>query len=123
MKVLHQENKGASKSFMVECKALRNIRHRNLVKIISVCASVDYQGNDFKALVYEYMENGSLESWLHPIFRQTGVADEQPRSLNPLQRLCVAIDVAFVLDYLHNHCHIHLYIVIPSQATFFSTVA
>lgn len=106
VKVLHQDNKGASKSFMTECKALKNIRHRNLVKIISACASIDFRGNDFKALVYEYMDNGSLESWLHPIFRQTGVADEQPRCLNLLQRLGIAIDVASALDYLHNHCHI-----------------
>nr|XP_028945157.1 probable LRR receptor-like serine/threonine-protein kinase At3g47570 [Malus domestica] len=56
------------------------------------------------ALVYEYMEKGSLETWLHP---PTDIeeAREAPKSLNLLQRLSISIDVAcFILvDYLHNH--------------------
>ncbi|XP_052176497.1 probable LRR receptor-like serine/threonine-protein kinase At3g47570 isoform X2 [Diospyros lotus] len=104
VKVLHGQNRGASKSFMAECKALRNIRHRNLLKIISACASIDFQGNDFKALIYEFMENGSLDSWLHPV-PQADAEDKQLRSLNLLQRLQIATDVASALDYLHNQCH------------------
>ncbi|XP_057499424.1 probable LRR receptor-like serine/threonine-protein kinase At3g47570 [Actinidia eriantha] len=106
VKVFNQQRKGATKSFMAECKALKNIRHRNLVKIITACASVDFQDNDFKALVYEYMENGNLEHWLHPILSQTGHAQEQHKSLSLIQRLGIAIDVASALDYLHNHCHV-----------------
>ncbi|THG01504.1 hypothetical protein TEA_022295 [Camellia sinensis var. sinensis] len=45
--------------------ALRHIKHRNLVKVLTTCSSVDYHGNDFKALVYEFMVNGGLEDWLH----------------------------------------------------------
>ncbi|PSS07724.1 LRR receptor-like serine/threonine-protein kinase precursor [Actinidia chinensis var. chinensis] len=106
VKVFNQQRRGATKSFMAECKALKDIRHRNLVKIITACASVDFQANDFKALVYEYMENGSLEYWLHPVFLQIGPIYEQQKSLSLLQRLGIAIDVASALDYLHNHCHI-----------------
>ncbi|XP_040365818.1 LRR receptor-like serine/threonine-protein kinase EFR isoform X2 [Rosa chinensis] len=96
IKVLNLQQKGASKSFMAECNALRNIRHRNLVKILTCCSSSDYNGNDFKALVFEYMSNGSLEEWLH--------RENQSRSLNLLQRLNIAIDVASALCYLHDHC-------------------
>ncbi|XP_057513973.1 probable LRR receptor-like serine/threonine-protein kinase At3g47570 [Actinidia eriantha] len=106
VKVLHQQSREAIKSFMAECRALRNTRHRNIIKIKSVCASVDFQGNEFQAIVYEFMENGSLESWLHPVFPPTGEDQEPPRSLSLFQRLNIAIDVAFALDYLHNHCHI-----------------
>ncbi|KAK4391239.1 putative LRR receptor-like serine/threonine-protein kinase [Sesamum angolense] len=67
VKVLNLSIKGASKSFLFECNALRGIRHRNLLKILSICPSTDFQGNDFKALVYEFMANGSLEKWLHQI--------------------------------------------------------
>ncbi|XP_074320909.1 uncharacterized protein LOC141657539 isoform X1 [Silene latifolia] len=66
IKIFKLENRGASQSFMAECGVLRNIRHRNLIKVITACSSVDYQGRDFKALVYEYMVNGSLDDWLHP---------------------------------------------------------
>ncbi|XP_058087549.1 probable LRR receptor-like serine/threonine-protein kinase At3g47570 [Magnolia sinica] len=65
VKVLNLLQQGALKSFVTECEALRNIRHRNLVKILTVCSSIDFNGNDFKALVFEYMPNGSLEKWLH----------------------------------------------------------
>ncbi|XP_058109128.1 probable LRR receptor-like serine/threonine-protein kinase At3g47570 [Magnolia sinica] len=84
---------------MAECNALRNIRHRNLVKILTCCSSIDFKGNDFKALVYEYMPNGSLEKWLHMKGH-----DQLRRNLKFTQRLNIAIDVVSALDYLHNLC-------------------
>ncbi|KAI5321952.1 hypothetical protein L3X38_031024 [Prunus dulcis] len=103
VKVFNLLRHGASKSFMAECEALRNIKHRNLVEIITACSSVDFHGNDFKALVYKYMDRGSLEEWLHPPTEIEEVR-EGPKSLNLDQRLEIAIDVACALDYLHNHC-------------------
>ncbi|KAJ4723377.1 putative Receptor-kinase [Melia azedarach] len=103
IKVLNLQRRGALKSFMVECKALRNIRHINLVKVITSCSSIDFQGNDFKALVYEYMPNGSLEKWLHPTLE---IENEEAgvRKLSLLQRISIGIDVASGIDYLHHHC-------------------
>ncbi|PRQ18212.1 putative protein kinase RLK-Pelle-LRR-XII-1 family [Rosa chinensis] len=40
VKVFNMIQRGASKSFIAEREALRNIRHRNLVKIISACSSI-----------------------------------------------------------------------------------
>lgn len=57
IKVLNLQQRGGSRSFMVECETLRNIRHRNLVGILTACSSMDFQRNDFKALVYEFMPN------------------------------------------------------------------
>ncbi|KAL4600619.1 hypothetical protein ACB092_11G212400 [Castanea dentata] len=104
VKVLNLLHRGASRSFIAECEALRNIRHRNLLKVLTVCSGVDYQGHDFKALVYEFMTNGSLDEWLHPISITNEVLEEQ-KNLNLLQRLNIAIDVANALEYLHYHCH------------------
>ncbi|XP_059639128.1 receptor kinase-like protein Xa21 [Cornus florida] len=99
---------GANKSFLDECKALRNIRHRNLVKIITSCSSIDFNGNDFKALVFEFMPNGTLESWLHPtLYEKEDLSSSTllySMSLNLIQRLNIAIDVAHALNYLHHHC-------------------
>ncbi|KAL5577722.1 hypothetical protein UlMin_019421 [Ulmus minor] len=100
VKVLNLQTKGGSKSFMAECKALRNIRHRNLVKILTACSSVDYNGNEFMALVFKFMENGSLEKWLH----KENEDDSQSRSLSLLQRLSIVGDVASALQYLHHEC-------------------
>ncbi|KAJ0487572.1 putative protein kinase RLK-Pelle-LRR-XII-1 family [Helianthus annuus] len=94
IKVLNLLRRGGFKSFMVECEALRNIRHRNLVKVITACSSIDFQGNDFKALVYDFMPNGNLESWLHSV----------DRTLDLVQRISIIKDVACALDYLHCHC-------------------
>ena len=106
VKVLNLQVSRALKSFLAECESLRLIKHRNLVKFLTVCSSTDFQGNDFKALVYEFMENGNLEEWLH-LSRIRTIAQgpiSQSRGLNLIQRVNIAFDVASALDYLHNHC-------------------
>uniref|UniRef100_A0A7N2LKD2 non-specific serine/threonine protein kinase n=1 Tax=Quercus lobata TaxID=97700 RepID=A0A7N2LKD2_QUELO len=103
VKVINIQRQGASKSFISECEALKNIRHRNLVKIITSCSSVDFHGNDFKALVFEFMPNGSLENWLH-MDLETNTRQVDIQNLNLVQRISIAIDVACALDYLHHRC-------------------
>ncbi|KAF8035654.1 hypothetical protein BT93_C1627 [Corymbia citriodora subsp. variegata] len=103
VKVLNLRQKGAFKSFLAECEALRNIRHRNLVNIITVCSSIDFTGAEFKALVYDLMQNGSLEQWLHPSENQL----DMPK-LSLKQRLGIAIDAASAIEYLHHHCHTNI---------------
>ncbi|CAN6977991.1 unnamed protein product [Brassica rapa subsp. trilocularis] len=103
VKVLNMQRRGAMRSFMAECESLKHIRHRNLVKLLTACLGTDFQGNEFKALIYEYMPNGSLDMWLHQeefeeIFRPS-------RTLTLLERLNIAIEVASVLEYLHLSCH------------------
>ncbi|XP_073109761.1 uncharacterized protein [Elaeis guineensis] len=100
IKVFNLLHRSASRSFIAECEALRNIRHRNLIKILTSCSSIDFQGNDFKALVFEFMPNGSLETWLHP----KPVEDLHVNSLSWRKRLDIAVDIADALDYLHHNC-------------------
>ncbi|KAL8064518.1 hypothetical protein ABFX02_01G096000 [Erythranthe guttata] len=101
VKVLNLVTKGASKSFSAECNALRGIRHRNLLKILSVCESIDFQENDFKALVYEFKANGSLDKWLYYNGEREEGSDARLRNLDITERLNIAIDVAQALEYLH----------------------
>ncbi|KAL3735385.1 hypothetical protein ACJRO7_024509 [Eucalyptus globulus] len=107
IKVLNLGHRGASKSFISECRTLGAIRHRNLVKILDVCSSVDYHGNDFKALLYEYMGNGSLENWIHR-GNEEDIAHEhghgKPRHLGLMRRVDIAIDIAYAIEYLHKNC-------------------
>ncbi|KAL6843017.1 hypothetical protein ACP4OV_027330 [Aristida adscensionis] len=99
VKVLKLHTPNALKSFTAECEALRNMRHRNLVKIITICSSIDTKGNDFKAIVYDFMPNGSLDCWLH-----ADTSDQaEKRYLNLLERVTILLDVAYALDYLHCH--------------------
>ncbi|XP_071916847.1 probable LRR receptor-like serine/threonine-protein kinase At3g47570 [Coffea arabica] len=87
VKVFNLELEGVLKSFDVECEVLKNLRHRNLVKVISTCWN-----QDFRALVLEYMCNGSLEKWLY----------SDNYFLDTLQRLNIMIDVASAVQYLHE---------------------
>jgi Leucine-rich repeat (LRR) protein len=100
VKVFHLQQPGSYKSFQAECEALRRVRHRCLLKIITCCSSINHQGQDFRALVFEFMANGSLDRWIHPnLDGQNG-----HRVLNLSQRLDIAVDIVDALDYLHNGC-------------------
>ena len=100
VKVLNLQKNGASKSFIVECNALKNIRHQNSVKVLTCCSSTDYKGQEFKALVFDYMKNGSLEQWLHPEILNS----EHSKTLDLGHRLNIIIDVTSALHYLHQEC-------------------
>lgn len=95
IKVFKMGQHGASKSFIVECQALRSIQHRNLVKIINVCSA----GN-FKALFLKFMPNGNLEQLFYPISEDC----EAEKVIDMNQRLKIAQDVALTLEYLHHDC-------------------
>ncbi|PKU87894.1 putative LRR receptor-like serine/threonine-protein kinase [Dendrobium catenatum] len=101
IKVFNLHQRGAMRSFITECQVLKNIRHRNLLKIDTLCSSLDSNGNEFKALIFAYMPNGSLENWLHP---ETEDKFLKSKRLSLYQRLNIAIDVALALEYLHDNC-------------------
>ncbi|KAG6626447.1 hypothetical protein CIPAW_15G048800 [Carya illinoinensis] len=101
VKVLDTEKKSSWKSFFAECEALRNVRHRNLVRLITSCSSIDFKNMGFLALVYEFMSNGSLEDWLEGKRKHVN-----GQALNVVERLNVVVDVACGLDYLHHDCEV-----------------
>ncbi|CAN4091210.1 unnamed protein product [Withania somnifera] len=74
-----------------ELKILQKVNHGNLVKLEGFCIDPK-EANCY--LVYEYVENGSLHSWLH---------GEKPGKLSWKTRLRIAIDVANGLLYIHEH--------------------
>ncbi|KAK0571509.1 hypothetical protein LWI29_017313 [Acer saccharum] len=83
VKVLNLELEDAFKSFDAECKVLRAMRHRNLVKIISTCSNLE-----LRALILQYMPNGNLEKWLYL----------QNNNLDIHRRVSIMVDVASVGD-------------------------
>jgi len=100
VKVFNFQQSGSSKSFHAECEVLRRVRHRCLIKIITCCSSFDLQGQEFKALVFEFMPNGSLDVWLHPKFQKSTTRN----TLSLDQRLDIAADIIAAVEYLHNSC-------------------
>ncbi|VAH47800.1 unnamed protein product [Triticum turgidum subsp. durum] len=54
-------NRGqAEREFKVEVEAIGRVRHKNLVRLLGYCA----EGNQ-RMLVYEFVNNGTLEQWIH----------------------------------------------------------
>lgn len=45
---------------LLNMKQLRNMRHRNLVKIVMISSSIYNRWGDLKAIVYEFMSDGTL---------------------------------------------------------------
>ncbi|PRQ36267.1 putative protein kinase RLK-Pelle-LysM family [Rosa chinensis] len=74
-----------------ELKILQKVNHGNLVKLEGFCIDPE-DANCY--LVYEYVENGSLYSWLH---------ENSNEKLGWKTRLHIAADVANGLQYIHEH--------------------
>ncbi|KAG2244423.1 hypothetical protein Bca52824_093753 [Brassica carinata] len=87
VKVLHSAESGLSKQFQQELEILSKIRHPHLVLLLGACPE---QG----ALVYEYMENGSLEDRLFQV-------NNSP-PLPWFERVRIAWEVAAALVFLHK---------------------
>jgi hypothetical protein len=100
VKVFNIRQSGSIRSFVAECEALRRVRHRCLIKIITCCSNINHQGEEFKALVFEFMPNGSLNDWLHPASKVHTLSN----TLSLAQRLGIAVDIMDALEYLHNQC-------------------
>ena len=100
VKVFHIQQSGTTRSFVAECEALRRVRHRYLLKIISCCSSVNHEGQEFKELIFEFMPNGNLNVWLHP----PSDLHTLNNTLSLAQRLNITVNIMDALDYLHNRC-------------------
>ncbi|XP_077217682.1 uncharacterized protein LOC143852164 [Tasmannia lanceolata] len=88
------------KEFQAEVEILGKIRHSNIVKLWC-CIS----NEDSKLLVYEYMEKGSLDRWLHSKNNRSMLSgSEQIRPLDWPKRLQIAIGAAQGLCYMHHSC-------------------
>ncbi|ONI12652.1 hypothetical protein PRUPE_4G177400 [Prunus persica] len=80
------------REFQAEVEALSRAQHKNLVSLQGYCR----HGND-RLLIYSYMENGSLDYWLH----------ESVDGVSLLKwdvRLKIAQGAARGLAYLHKGC-------------------
>ncbi|XP_030492288.2 probable receptor-like protein kinase At1g80640 isoform X3 [Cannabis sativa] len=82
----------AERKFNNEVKWLSKIWHQNIIKLLGYCIH-----NKTRFLVYEMMQNGSLETQLH--------GPTQGSALTWHLRLKIAVDVARGLEYLHENCN------------------
>ncbi|XP_016170513.1 putative leucine-rich repeat receptor-like protein kinase At2g19210 [Arachis ipaensis] len=89
VKMLSQSSVQGYQQFQAEVKLLMRVHHRNLTSLVGYCN----EGSN-KALIYEYMANGNLHEHL----------SSGTKFLSWKDRLCIAVDAAQGLEYLHNGC-------------------
>ncbi|XP_028756227.1 putative leucine-rich repeat receptor-like serine/threonine-protein kinase At2g19230 [Neltuma alba] len=87
VKLLSQTSRQGYREFHSEVDLLTFVHHKNLVSFMGYC-----EEGDVKALIYEYMAKGNLQQLL---------SDENTTVLKWFDRLQIALDVAFGLEYLH----------------------
>ncbi|KAL3814612.1 hypothetical protein ACJIZ3_015880 [Penstemon smallii] len=80
----------AEKEFSVEVEAIGHVRHKNLVRLLGYCIEGTH-----RMLVYEYVNNGNLEQWLHGAMRQHGFLTWEARTK-------ILLGTAKALAYLHE---------------------
>ncbi|KAL7601576.1 hypothetical protein Lser_V15G21406 [Lactuca serriola] len=88
VKCVNHDSKQGLREFMAEISSMGRLQHKNLVQMRGWCR----KGNEL-LLVYDYMPNGSLNTWIF---------DKPKKVLNWEGRKKVLTDVAEGLHYLHH---------------------
>ncbi|KAJ6859733.1 hypothetical protein NC651_036126 [Populus alba x Populus x berolinensis] len=83
--------KRLEKQFLSELMILGKFRHKNIAPLLGFCLE-----SRERLLVYQYMPNGNLYDWLHPV-------KGEPRNLEWHFRVNIAAGIARGLAWLHNH--------------------
>lgn len=96
VKKLSIESKQGAREFLTEIKTISNVRHPNLVELIGCCAQ-----NANRILVYEYLENNSLDHVLLE-YKNTSV------ELDWGKRSSICIGTARGLQFLHEEVVPHI---------------
>ncbi|XAR52230.1 Glycerophosphodiester phosphodiesterase [Bertholletia excelsa] len=89
------KSKGNGQEFINEVATIGRIHHINVVRLVGYCV----EGSK-RALVYDFMPNGSLEKY---IFSQEGTS-----SLSYQQIYEICLGVARGIDYLHHGCNMQI---------------
>ncbi|KEH39859.1 Serine/Threonine kinase family protein [Medicago truncatula] len=92
IKKLNCECQYAEREFENEVDLLSKIQHPNVISLLG-CSS----NEDSRFIVYELMQNGSLETQLH--------GPSHGSALTWHMRMKIALDTARGLKYLHEHCY------------------
>ncbi|CAA3025732.1 serine threonine- kinase isoform X1 [Olea europaea subsp. europaea] len=95
VKTLSAESRQGEREFLTEIDTISNVKHPNLVELIGCCI---HESN--RILVYEYLENNSLDRALLGLRRTT--------SLDWRKRSAICMGTARGLAYLHEELVPHI---------------
>ncbi|CAL5210013.1 unnamed protein product [Lathyrus oleraceus] len=90
------ESKGDGEDFINEVASISRTSHVNVVRLLGFCLD-----GSKKALIYEYMSNGSLEKFIYE--EKNPLQDDRQLDCKTLYH--IAVGVARGLEYLHRGCN------------------
>ncbi|WVZ87138.1 hypothetical protein U9M48_033827 [Paspalum notatum var. saurae] len=94
VKLLSETSHQGKKQFVAEIETISQVQHRNLVKLYGCCL-----GGNRPLLVYEYMENGSLDKAL---------CESEKINLDWPTRYKICLGIARGMAYLHEESSIRI---------------
>ncbi|KAK4591673.1 hypothetical protein RGQ29_016204 [Quercus rubra] len=92
VKKLDKMIKEGEREFKTEVTVIGQTHHKNLVRLLGYCDEGEH-----RILVYEFMYNGSLSSFLFGVIRPSWI-----------QRTQIALGIARGLMYLHEECNMQI---------------
>ncbi|XP_061358247.1 rust resistance kinase Lr10-like [Gastrolobium bilobum] len=87
--------KASGQDFINEVATIGRIHHVNVVQLIGFCV----EGSK-RALIYEFMPNGSLEKYIF--------SHEESSSLSCEKLFAISLGVARGIEYMHNGCNMKI---------------
>ncbi|XP_058724486.1 LEAF RUST 10 DISEASE-RESISTANCE LOCUS RECEPTOR-LIKE PROTEIN KINASE-like 2.4 [Vicia villosa] len=96
VKLLDRAKSNNGQDFVNEVVTIGRIHHVNVVQLIGFCMD-----GSKRALIYEFMPNGSLEKYIHSHI-------EERHSLSCEKLYFISLGVARGIDYLHNGCNMKI---------------
>ncbi|XP_019195136.1 PREDICTED: LEAF RUST 10 DISEASE-RESISTANCE LOCUS RECEPTOR-LIKE PROTEIN KINASE-like 2.1 isoform X2 [Ipomoea nil] len=94
VKIISKPNSNGQ-DFINEVASMGRIHHVNIVRLVGYCAQ-----NSKRALVYDFMSNGSLDKYINE--------GADASLLNWQRKFEIAVGVARGIDYLHRGCDIQI---------------
>ncbi|CAL5445203.1 unnamed protein product [Camellia sinensis] len=99
VKLLNETKGSNEEEFINEVAGISRTSHVNIVSLVGYC----FEGRK-RALIYEYMPNGSLEKFIHNNKSQETKDDLEWKTMHK-----IALGVARGLEYLHRGCTTHIF--------------
>ncbi|CAN8295968.1 unnamed protein product [Cochlearia groenlandica] len=91
-------NRGqAEKEFKVEVEVIGRVRHKNLVRLLGYCVEGAY-----RMLVYDFVDNGNLEQWIHG-----DVGDVSPLTWDIRMNIILGMAMNIILGMAKGLAYLH----------------
>lgn len=103
VKMLGKSRNDNGEEFINEVATIGRVHHVNVVRLIGFC----YEGSK-RALIYDYMQNGSLDKYIYTKRQEQTKSGGSGGTLGLEKMYDIALGVARGIEYLHRGCEMQI---------------